>query len=66
MAKMQQPAPRLTAGEKARVAVLVARMAKRGLADDRQMGGRVTQSDLQARVDRIIEGARKREEAAKD
>lgn len=59
-----QPQPRLTARETARVAVLVARMAKRGLADDRVMGGRVDQSDLQHRVDQIIEGARKREEDA--
>ncbi|OIK02328.1 hypothetical protein BIV25_01580 [Streptomyces sp. MUSC 14] len=51
---------RLTAGEKARIAFLVARMAKRGLADDRQFGGRVDQRDLQRKVERIEEQARKR------
>ncbi|MFI1470622.1 DUF6257 family protein [Streptomyces wuyuanensis] len=54
--------PKLTAWEKARVAGLVARMAKRGLADDRQYGGRVNQRDLEARIDRIVDGARRREE----
>jgi hypothetical protein len=53
---------RLTTGEKARIALLVARMAKRGLADDRQSGGRVYQSDLQRKVERIEEQARKRAE----
>ncbi|WP_245991199.1 DUF6257 family protein [Streptomyces spongiicola] len=51
----------MTTWEKARVAGLVARMAKRGLADDRQCGGRVHQRDLEARIDRIIDGAKKRE-----
>ncbi|MGW4880032.1 DUF6257 family protein [Streptomyces sp. NPDC004262] len=51
---------RFTAGEKARLALLVARMAKRGLADDRQFGGRVDQSDLQRRVERIENQARNR------
>ncbi|MFF3690716.1 DUF6257 family protein [Streptomyces sp. NPDC002187] len=54
--------PKLTAGEKARVVWLIARMAKRGIADDRQYGGRVHQGDLQRKVDRILEHARKREE----
>ncbi|MFJ4806406.1 DUF6257 family protein [Streptomyces murinus] len=54
--------PRLTVGEKAQIAWLVARMAKRGIADDRQMGGRVDQSDLQRKVDRVLDQARKREE----
>jgi len=58
----QQPEPKLTAGEKARVAVLVLRMAKRGLADDRVTGGRVHQGDLERKVERVLEGARKREE----
>ncbi|MFF3326091.1 DUF6257 family protein [Streptomyces sp. NPDC002889] len=53
--------PRLTAGEKARVAVLVLRMAKRGIGDDRLVG-RVYQGDLQRRIDRIVEKAAKREE----
>ncbi|MGW1137626.1 DUF6257 family protein [Streptomyces zhihengii] len=53
--------PRLTAGEKLRVAGLVARMAKRGIADDRMAGGRVHQGDLERRVERILDGARRRE-----
>ncbi|MFI2639824.1 DUF6257 family protein [Streptomyces sp. NPDC018610] len=53
---------RLTAGEKARIALLVARMAKRGLADTRQGGGRIDQRDLQRKVERIEEQARKRAE----
>jgi hypothetical protein len=56
--------PKLTAGEKAKVAWYIARMAKRGLADDRQSGGRVYQGDLQRKVDRILDQARKREEQA--
>lgn len=54
--------PKLTAGEKVKAAWLVARMAKRGLADDREYGGRVHQGDLQRKLERVIEGARKREE----
>ena len=54
--------PKLTLGEKVRVAGLIARMAKRGVADDREYGGRVHQGDLERRVDRILDGARKREE----
>lgn len=54
--------PRLTATEIAKIAWLTARMAKRGLADDRQYGGRIDQSDLERRVDRILDGARAREE----
>ncbi|MFJ5036193.1 DUF6257 family protein [Streptomyces sp. NPDC088560] len=57
---------RLTASEKARIAFLVARMAKRGLADDRQFGGRVDQRDLQRKVERIEEQARKRAERTKN
>ncbi|MFF5666574.1 DUF6257 family protein [Streptomyces griseofuscus] len=60
MSSNQQP--RLTVGEKTQIAWLVARMAKRGIADDRQMGGRVDQSDLQNKVDRVLDQARKREE----
>ncbi|MFJ5036131.1 DUF6257 family protein [Streptomyces sp. NPDC088560] len=56
----------LTRGEKARIALLVARMAKRGLADDRQFGGRVDQRDLQRKVERIEEQARKRAERTKN
>ena len=40
-----------TTGEKVRVAALVARMGKRGLADDGT--GRVDLSDLQRRIERI-------------
>ncbi|MFJ9027301.1 DUF6257 family protein [Streptomyces sp. NPDC102274] len=51
--------PKLTAGEKARVAVLVVRMTKRcAVSED------IDRSDLERRVDRIIDGARKREERA--
>ncbi|MET7439959.1 DUF6257 family protein [Streptomyces sp. NPDC005496] len=53
---------RLTAGEKAQIAWYVARMAKRGLADTRPGGGRVDQRDLQRKVERIEEKARKRAE----
>lgn len=52
--------PKLTAGEKAQVAWLVARMAKRGIA-----GERVYQGDLERKVERVIEKARKREEQQK-
>ncbi len=47
-----------TTGEKLRVAALTTRMAKRGLADDGT--GRVDLSDLQRRVERIENGARRR------
>ncbi|MFH8368865.1 DUF6257 family protein [Streptomyces sp. NPDC018031] len=56
---MAQHEPKLTAAEKAKVAVLVARMCKRGVA-----GEDVYQGDLERRIDRIIDGARKREEKA--
>ncbi|QNP64462.1 DUF6257 family protein [Streptomyces genisteinicus] len=49
--------PRLTAGETASVAYYVARMAKRGLA-----GEHVYQGDLERKVERVIDRARKREE----
>ncbi|MFD9815029.1 DUF6257 family protein [Streptomyces sp. NPDC059080] len=52
--------PKLTAGEKAKVTVLVARMCKRDLA-----GEGVDQSDLERRVDHILDGAREREEKSK-
>ncbi|MFI0905743.1 DUF6257 family protein [Streptomyces sioyaensis] len=51
--------PKLTATEKARIAGLVARMCKRDLA-----GPGVHQDDLQRRVDRILDGARERENKA--
>lgn len=47
--------PPLTAGEAARVVWLIGRMAKRGLA-----GEDVDLSDLQRKVDRIIDRARER------
>lgn len=53
--------PKLTAGEKATVAWLVLRMAKRGIADDKVVG-RVYQRDLERKLERVIERARKREE----
>ncbi|WP_411142553.1 DUF6257 family protein [Streptomyces sp. x-80] len=49
--------PPLTVGEKARIAGLTARMCKRHLA-----GENVDQSDLERRIDRILDGARKRAE----
>lgn len=49
--------PKLTAGEVAKLAWLTARMAKRGLA-----GERVYIGDLERRAERIIDGARKRED----
>lgn len=54
--------PKLTAGEKVKAGWYVVRMAKRGLADDRVNGGRVDQSDLQRKFDRVLDGARKREQ----
>lgn len=54
--------PKLTPGETATLAWLTVRMAKRGLADDRVNGGRVDQSDLQRKFDRVLDGARKREQ----
>ncbi|MFF8426051.1 DUF6257 family protein [Streptomyces sp. NPDC016566] len=62
---MSSNQPRLTAGEKAQLAWYAARMAKRGLADDRQYGGRVDQRDLQRKFDRVIAQARRREERAR-
>ncbi|GAB3169862.1 DUF6257 family protein [Streptomyces incanus] len=53
--------PKLTAGEIAKLAWLTARMAKRGIADDKTVG-HVYQGDLQRKFDRVLEGARKREE----
>ncbi|WP_030688382.1 DUF6257 family protein [Streptomyces globisporus] len=47
--------PKLTAGEKTQVAWYVARMCKRGLA-----GESVYQGDLEAKVERVIDRARKR------
>ncbi|QGV79782.1 DUF6257 family protein [Streptomyces ficellus] len=55
----KQPEPKLTTAEKAKVTYLVARMCKRGLAGDD-----VHQADLERKVERIVDGARKREERA--
>jgi hypothetical protein len=56
--------PKLTTGEKAKLTWLVARMAKRGIADDPVNGVRVSQRDLERKFDRVLEGAREREERA--
>ncbi|WP_309051895.1 DUF6257 family protein [Streptomyces sp.] len=56
---------RLTAGEKAQIAWYVARMAKRGLADDRHGSGRVDQSDLRRKIERIENRALKRQQGSK-
>lgn len=49
--------PPLTGREAAKVAWLIGRMAKRGLA-----GEDVDQTDLQRKLDRVLDGARKRAE----
>ncbi|MES9804982.1 DUF6257 family protein [Streptomyces cinereoruber] len=54
------PYPKLTAREHAQVAWCVARMAKRCAA-----GEQVDRSDLERKVDRILDGARKRSEQPK-
>jgi hypothetical protein len=60
---MTMPKPDLafsdfTLGEKASIAVLTARMAKRGIADDGT--GNVDLSDLQRRIERIEKTALRR------
>lgn len=52
-----------TAGEKVRLAGLIARMAKRGLADDGT--GNVDLSDLKRRFERIEKQARRRKNGGK-
>ncbi|GAA1528460.1 hypothetical protein GCM10009730_42130 [Streptomyces albidochromogenes] len=52
--------PQLTAGEQAKVAWYMARMAKRNLAGDN-----VYQGDLIRKVDRIFDAAEKREKNGK-
>ncbi|MGW5851392.1 DUF6257 family protein [Streptomyces sp. NPDC055254] len=49
--------PKFTAGETAKLGWYIARMAKRGIA-----GETVHQGDLQRKIDRIIDGAREREQ----
>lgn len=51
--------PPLTGAEAAKVAWLIARMAKRGVA-----GEDVDLSDLKRKLDRILDGARERAEKA--
>lgn len=48
--------PKLTAAETTKLAWLVARMAKRGIA-----GEDVYQGDLERKFERVLEGARRRE-----
>lgn len=52
-----------TTGEKLRIAALIARMGKRGIADDGT--GRVDLSDLQRRVTRIENAALRRKQKKK-
>ncbi|MFK0290084.1 DUF6257 family protein [Streptomyces sp. NPDC090442] len=54
----QHNQPPLTAAEKAKVAWLIGRMAKRGLAGDE-----VYQGDLERKLEGVLEGARKRQES---
>ncbi|MEU7726143.1 DUF6257 family protein [Streptomyces sp. NPDC040724] len=49
--------PQFTVGEAAKITWLIARMAKRGIASQT-----VHQGDLERKVEKVIEGARKREE----
>ncbi|WP_328488244.1 DUF6257 family protein [Streptomyces zaomyceticus] len=56
----QDPTPKLTAGETARVAWNVARMVKRCAASES-----VDRSDLERNVERILDRARKRAEKSK-
>ncbi|MFJ7590099.1 DUF6257 family protein [Streptomyces sp. NPDC097617] len=49
--------PKFTAGEVAKIAWLTGRMLKRGIASQT-----VYQGDLERKVEKVIEGARKREE----
>ncbi|MEW1545310.1 DUF6257 family protein [Streptomyces tsukubensis] len=64
MKRHDEPEPKLTAGETAKVAWYVARMAKRGIAARNSPTGDVYQDDLKKRVERILDGARRREEKA--
>lgn len=59
MIRTHRDDPPLTAAEAARVAWLIGRMTKRGLAGDD-----VDQSDLLRKLDRVLDGARKRAEKA--
>ncbi|WDV31671.1 DUF6257 family protein [Streptomyces sp. AD16] len=55
-----KPEPQLTASEKAKAAWLIGRMAKRAVA-----GPEVDQSDLEKKLDRLMDAAREREAKAK-
>ncbi|NEC16000.1 hypothetical protein G3I34_27745 [Streptomyces sp. SID8014] len=57
---MAQPEPQLTVSEKTKAAWLIARMAKRAVA-----GPEVDQSDLERKLDRLLDAARKREAESK-
>ncbi|MGW6461927.1 DUF6257 family protein [Streptomyces sp. NPDC055078] len=62
MAQQEEREPKLTTGEKAQVAWYIARMAKRGIAARNSPTGDVYQTDLQRKLERVLEQARKREE----
>ncbi|MGW5394694.1 DUF6257 family protein [Streptomyces koyangensis] len=53
---MAKPEPQLTASEKTKAAWLIARMAKRAVA-----GPDVYQADLEKKLERLLDTARKRE-----
>ncbi|MEU3182511.1 DUF6257 family protein [Streptomyces albidoflavus] len=53
---MAKPEPQLTASEKAKAAWLIGRMAKRAVA-----GPDVYQADLEKKLERLLDAARKRE-----
>lgn len=59
---MARTEPLLTAGEKAKVAWYIGRMAKRGIAASNSPTGDVHQGDLQRKVERITDKAAKRTE----
>jgi hypothetical protein len=52
--------PQFTVAETAKLTWLIARMAKRGIASQT-----VDQSDLERKVEKVIDGARKREQQRK-
>ncbi|MEU8622049.1 DUF6257 family protein [Streptomyces sp. NPDC048623] len=55
--KNSEDFPKLTAGERARLAVTVVRMCKRSIASET-----VYQGDLERKFERIVDGARERAE----
>lgn len=52
--------PKLTSGEKARVAYWIARIAKRGLAAGNSPTGEIYTRDLEKKLERVLEDARRR------